>query len=409
MNFKKTAYILLAVSLLAMMTQLIMLGFRQNTEHIITAEHTDAFTITNTGEDTFFVCTPEKTNTPPKNLEIELDPPVVNGVLPPAVISNLELSEQRPLTLPQTFADKYHTSQDVYCAVSETIQIDPGTLITDPQEDAIIIHAHSDAPPSALDNILFFIFLAGLWISMACWSKSSTDLPKYTRFDGIIAFVLALIIAAGIAALSINCLPPDPDLLFPGYGEILTLLAANFIGFFGASLLITLWRNRKYTPAPDAAPKSFPIWIPLGLGLILPILAALSVSFAPVPGLNTAEMASVLVSTRYVTAQFAVLAGICEEFLFRGVIQSSFMARPDSHHPVLQNAIAIAIATTLFVGMHVPQSVEHLWALIPIAIVSITAGILRVKSQSLFPSILLHITYNSTLLLISFFAENTQL
>ena len=47
---------------------------------------------------------------------------------------------------------------------------------------------------------------------------------------------------------------------------------------------------------------------------------------------------------------------------------------------------------------------EHLWALIPIALVSIVSGILRVRSGAIYQSILLHISYNAILLMPSLIA-----
>ena len=108
-------------------------------------------------------------------------------------------------------------------------------------------------------------------------------------------------------------------------------------------------------------------------------------------------MASQLISTQYLTGIFALLAAISEESIFRGVIQSSLEARPGAVRPLLNNAIAVGVASMLFVGMHVPQSIDHLWALVPIAAVSIINGVLKIRYQTIFPCILLHMTYNATL------------
>ncbi len=138
----------------------------------------------------------------------------------------------------------------------------------------------------------------------------------------------------------------------------------------------------------------YPVILGIGLAIVGTIVVFLLVKQ---PGLTTFTMASQLISTLFITGIFAILAAISEESVFRGIIQSSLEAKPNSKNPMMMNILAIAVASLLFVGMHVPQSIDHPWALLPIAAVSITSGILKIHYQTIFPCILLHMTYNATL------------
>ena len=421
------AYILIVLALLFMSIQVVVLSDHEDTERIMTAEQPNAMTITQPGEDTFFVCTSKNSDQkPPETLEVELNPERdENGQLPPAKLNQIKLSDPRPLTLPGWFAEKYQIDAEAKCGMSEQYLMEPGTIITDPPNNAVVIQAHSSRPVTPKDVVLFLSFFACLMAGLILWSMRPNKLPRLKYYDGIAAFILALGMAYLVTVLT-GGLEQSEEKLFPGYMEMFSMMLANFSGFLLAALAVIFWRAHKEhkklqvssekeaddvrsseTPSdPTPLPKSRP-HVTIGIGVLLALTAAITVSFAPMPGLNTAEMASVLVSTRFITAHFAILAGICEECLFRGVIQTSFMARPGSNHPLIQNAIAILIATFLFVLLHVPQSVDHLWALIPIALVSIVSGIIRIRSKSIFQSILLHTTYNATLLMPSLLMPTT--
>ena len=318
-------------------------------------------------------------------------------------------------------------------------------------KDALVVAAVSSGNQPWREILLFFAFLGSLltagifgaraWIALN--SKKRPAFLSYLRFyDAPIAFVSALFLAGLIALFISDSVPASSVSLLPGFWEMLVMLSANFLAFLtiaafycgrgfikckrqaeseadapgcesetarapedissesSSEAAATNWKTRVthfFMRSEDPTP--FPAWLPVALGVGLAVTAVISVMFAPMPGLSTAEMASQLTSTCFLTAHFAVLAGISEECLFRGVIQSSLEARPNSKHPALINAIAILITTAFFVSIHVPQSMDHLWALIPIGCVSMVAGWLKLHYRSIFPAVLLHMTYNSVLLL----------
>ena len=302
-------------------------------------------------------------------------------------------------------------------------------------DNTFAIAIHEDSPASWYDLLSIVLFLLLLWIGVVFASKSGLFLPK-TRttphpLNALLAFLGVLLLSYLITRFMMPPRPTDREIL-PGFAEMYVLLGSNFISFLGIAAVFR-WGKPVFNKVSgkifikDLLPKTkapafannagkashtgddnelrkesigLPFWAAAGLVFI----ALISVGIAPDPGITLSELASKLVSTGYLTAYFAILAGVCEECLFRGVIQTSLMPGPNARHPKLQNVIAIAITTILFAFMHVPQSMEHLWALIPIALVSIVSGILRVRSGAIYQSILLHISYNAILLMPSLIA-----
>lgn len=326
-------------------------------------------------------------------------------------------------------------------------------------ENAFVVAAISSGPYPFPEVFLYFVFLVTLWMAgaqgaKAWWQCESSNRPQILKelrfYDAPIAFICALFIAACLSAFVGTRVNANTSSLLPGFWEMTVMLAANFVAFlltaaFYASKnalktkkIISETNSNLPTDAEQSkteaqnipstdkletvepnvtwktqltrlflrpeTPEPFPIWLPLALGIGLALTAVVAVMFAPVPGLSTVEMASQLTSTCLLTAHFAVFAGVSEECLFRGIIQSSLEARQNAQKPALINAVAILITTFLFVLIHVPQSIDHLWALMPIGMVSIVAGWLKLHYRSIFPAILLHMTYNSVLLLPSILA-----
>ncbi|MEO8217465.1 MAG: type II CAAX endopeptidase family protein [Acidobacteriota bacterium] len=82
-------------------------------------------------------------------------------------------------------------------------------------------------------------------------------------------------------------------------------------------------------------------------------------------------------------------APITEEFLFRGVLFAGFARR-------LGIVAAAVIVTALFVALHLFETLAYLPAAIAVTTMATIAILLRIRSGSLLPSILVHATYNLT-------------
>ena len=82
-------------------------------------------------------------------------------------------------------------------------------------------------------------------------------------------------------------------------------------------------------------------------------------------------------------------APITEEFLFRGVLFAGFARK-------LGIVAAAFIVTALFVALHLFETINYLPALIAVTMMATVAILLRIRSGSLLPSVLVHATYNLT-------------
>ncbi len=378
------------------------------------------------GEITAFI---EENQTAVLNLPDETDvsffvclPSTIENALPSSITFStpndgsidIELSDGRPLTLPADFAEKNHIMPDMKCGVSESLVTsfeshhNEDVTISAP-DMALVIVAVSPSNLSIPAYLLFFGFLFSLFTALCRLSQTPSRWHyRFKRYDGVIAIFGGLFIAIIIGNMAAKFLH-EPSSIIPSYGEMLVMLATNFIAFILVVFILAVFRNHKkldndmLNALKFDDTKTFKPWFALVAALMLAGLGIVITACAPIPELSDIEMASQLLSTGLMTAIFAILAGVSEECLFRGVIQSSLEAKPDSKHPKIENAVAIAAATTLFVAIHVPQSIEHLWALIPIAGVSIFSGCLKIRFRSIFPCIILHMTYNTILLLPSLF------
>lgn len=404
----------------------------------------------------------------------------------------------RPIVLPPIFADKYDVDQRQFCVIdafpssiiyknqSNTEFNSPnstcnGTPCDDASSldfsvvapnDALVVAAISPMRDARIALLLWFLFATALYatiaaamrLQMATRNTPSAKRPIYGRFDGILAFILAMLASYAIANAAYKFFHQE-SALFPGFYATATLMLSNFVAFLSAFAVIRLFRVfvpisghshdsiAPASPTPDAVNTAqklinsdqtqnlqssneilhtdnsneeqsaktkktdlktkliqlyerlcngvqrHPLKFALYTGVLLAVLAAVVSAFCPIPGLTVIELSSRLTSSSILIGFSVLLAAIAEETIFRGVIQGSLSARSDSKHPRIQNAVAILVATFVFVFVHVPQSVEHLWALIPIGLFSLAAGWIRLQTGSVLPAIATHMTYNGILVL----------
>lgn len=361
-----------------------------------------------------FICAPDEAKSALEAAQ-EWDVRTVGPDGFPVDVDRLTFTAPMPLDIPPAFAETHNVAEHVVCGDSEIVNLDEpdvegmgrqsGQFSTRqlrlPRE-SFVVAAVSDAGGLLVEAGLFFAFLAALWAGFALLSRRfRLSNIRFRRYDCVLAFVLSNIVAYALLA-AVSLFPFDGTTLLPGYGEMLAMLIANFAGFLLTAVFFVWLRYERKMPwirtLSDRDPIAFRLRVPLLLGIGIAIVGSVFVLLlVEQPGLTTFTMASQLISTQYLTGLFALLAAISEESIFRGIIQSSLEARPETVRPRLTNAIAVAVASLMFVGMHVAQSIDHLWALVPIAAVSITSGVLKIRYQTIFPCILLHMTYNATL------------
>ncbi|AOE51034.1 CPBP family intramembrane glutamic endopeptidase [Kangiella sediminilitoris] len=101
---------------------------------------------------------------------------------------------------------------------------------------------------------------------------------------------------------------------------------------------------------------------------------------------RTAEVALIFIVT--------VFAPIFEEYLFRGLILSSLIAR-------FATFIGIVISAVVFMGFHLLEYYDYWLGLMAIFSLGILLGWFRTSSHSILPSILCHASYNLTIILLA--------
>ena len=444
-----------------------MLSMRQDSEIVqsVKPESRAEVSVPTPGHVSFFVCleNPESSrdelvmgDVVPDNAVIGTpifgDAVSLNGTDAADHSGHIALMPPRPLDVPADFARRHDISPRQYCHVSGPVLVRPGEDMPDGSEtklgfeagEALVIAAVSDDHNVLPLGIVFALFVVSLFgAAIGFYRSDAFRLPCFARYDAPLSFAAAMLLAMGLASIMRESIPSGDGLL-PSFGQMTSMLLANFLAF-----LVTVgvvWAVRRAFPACSGGAKKEDVHAhendsnlensdqnskitsnnpcsncddavstnvslhrrisplgAIGLGIGIALLAVFMTSFMPMPGLTTLEMASQLTTTLYMTAMFAILAGVCEELLFRGVIQTSLEARKNSRYPLLLNTLAVLISSSLFVLLHVPQSLEHLWALLPIALVSLSSGVIKLRSGSIFPSILLHMSYNGLLLLPSLF------
>ena len=447
---KRSAVVMLLLAIVVCVAHIYVLSQRQDGEQLFMPGESVEITGLADAEHTVLICLDETVAPFPEAVDV-VSSPMTDASDNTIVPYSLEMTPARVFEWPAGFLEQHELPDIEKCSVSDAFVTEGERLHLDTPKSALVLDAYSESQPSTLDRACILIFLFALMVSLSLASRTRLLSPGRRiaghPMHGVLAFMGALVCIYAFTKASMPFIG-DAQTLLPGFGEMFVALTGNFAAFLGVSGLVYLWWCRtasqrekgaeppaalfdkgteplaEYAPTPDAvqAPQRLPdadpgaggaavsqnpmhtlskdsVLLPIGLAFGLVIVAVASVVVAPLPGLSTAEIASQLVGTRFLTAYFAILAGVCEECLFRGVIQTSLMPGVNARHPKIQHAMAIAFATALFVLLHVPQSLEHLWALIPITLVSVVSGILRMRSGAIYQSILLHITYNSILLM----------
>ena len=271
--------------------------------------------------------------------------------------------------------------------------------------------------------------------------------PQYTMNDAPLAFVSALILSLALVYAAFFFMPKSNGGLTP----LITFAASNaamFIGLFGTALFFICLRNRKITTADakmqtatadakmqtetaaddiDAthvahkhngidseSPSSdtrdatethlfftaSPLKWAAIIGFILAIIAGVFAFCINDIEMTMSDLTNEFTTYRLSLMHFAMMAGISEELLYRGVIQTSIGGRKTTG---VRAWAGILIAALLFASVHIPQSTGHLFTLLPVFLVGFTSGYFRCKTQSIFPSMTMHLTYNSALMIPSLF------
>jgi membrane protease YdiL (CAAX protease family) len=229
---------------------------------------------------------------------------------------------------------------------------------------------------------------------------------------GIFGMLLAMASGAGLLAmlrLDINFLrilahgSGIPDISKPGY-----LVSTVLAGELTAALWIA-WYLRFLGPryATDGSPRGV-AWRPaprLAYGAAalaaLALLALVGAVYHLVPPdlskLQNMQMAKLFSGPPVTMAAMLVvtffIAPVIEEVAFRGIAFGGIAAE-------LGSGWAVCITTLLFTAIHAPEKIYYPPGFLDVALLALISCWLRLRYGSIKPGILLHVTYNTGLMLI---------
>ncbi len=321
-------------------------------------------------------------------------------------------------------------SWNLNCDYGETVLCHPAgqademgnyALALAPGEFAIRLESAKNTHPGQTGLLLLTLILLVSGLIYGAKNVDAMPKPPLKIADGILAYVVSLIVAVGLSGAAAAAFKIE-GYLVPKQAILLSNLAM-FVALFGTAGTWLLWRTKKgidgkisdeNTTVKAGSPNELthttsdwklsihPMILAPLTGFALAILAALTLFFQfNDVTMTTHDLANELPGYSLALAHFAMLAAISEELLFRGLIQTAIGGRNATG---LRAWIGIAVATTAFTLVHVPQSEGHLFTLLPVAMLGCFSGIVRQKTHAIFPSMTMHLTYNSVLLLPAFFA-----
>lgn len=291
-------------------------------------------------------------------------------------------------------------------------------------------------PSKYLILLCFALILSGLFYGYRHNAEMPT--PRYSPYNGVQAFFVATFLGMALGYLIYDWMPQGDGNLIP---ELTTSMSnmGMFIGLLGTAVFF-IFLKTKYPhrvaetqqnsnndiddidgiriidegtdviavdartaedddPHPPFFCKSPMKWAII-LGFVLSIMAALFAMQINDIEMTMSDLSNEFTIYRLSLFHFAMMAGISEELLYRGVIQTAIGGRKKRGTRAM---VGVWVAALLFAAVHIPQSLGHLFTLLPVFLVGLTSGYFRCKTQSIFPSMTMHLTYNSILLLPALF------
>lgn len=286
--------------------------------------------------------------------------------------------------------------------------IDKHDALVPLNEGEFIVRLEQENSPLALNRclILLALLFTALGIGYGWKQRDAMPKPNFLGVDAVSAFAVSLLISFGLSVFAFTTFRSSG--FFVSKEQVLASSLATFIGLFGTAGMWYLWRTKRPVnaqtqaaePASAASVNKIlgcnPIILAPIAGFVLAILAIISLIFGAETEMTLHDMVNNFEGYGFALAHFAMLAPISEELLYRGVIQTAIGGRKTTG---TRAWCGIVLAAAIFAAVHIPQSVGHPFTLLPVFSVGLCSGYLRQKTQTLFPSIALHLAYNSTLLL----------
>lgn len=226
--------------------------------------------------------------------------------------------------------------------------------------------------------------------------KNSTISPLKALL--LCAFVLiSMIFFSGIALAILN-----PEALAESEVSIQPdhLGISIFVGLLVSYALLFMFTQEfaKHLATQILPNNRYWLAISVALGIILALLViALQQTFPPPENFQTSVQSALSggnISFVLIALSVVVIAPIGEEYLFRGILFDSFKRSYGF-------ASALAFSTIIFTGFHLFDYYRYWVAWLAVLVLSIILGQIRDKSRSIGCTILVHFSYNATLMIIT--------
>ena len=174
----------------------------------------------------------------------------------------------------------------------------------------------------------------------------------------------------------------------------IVILIAGFLPAHALTLLVTwavssrLGKFRPWRTLGWSWPRSFGPWKSVGLAVLMFLMAMLIIYFF---GQEETELERILRSSRTAAILTAIVASttapLVEEIIYRGILYSALQR-------VTGAALAVAMVTVLFAGLHVLQYWPNFGAISAITLLSLVLTVIRARTGRLLPCYMIHLVFN---------------
>ena len=174
----------------------------------------------------------------------------------------------------------------------------------------------------------------------------------------------------------------------------IVILIAGFLPAHALTLLVTwavssrLGKFRPWRTLGLSWPRNFGPWKSVGLAVLMFLIAMVIIYFF---GQKETELERILRSSRTAAILTAIVASttapLVEEIIYRGILYSALQR-------VTGAALAVAMVTLLFAGLHVLQYWPNFGAISAITLLSLVLTVIRARTGRLLPCYMIHLVFN---------------
>jgi uncharacterized protein len=226
----------------------------------------------------------------------------------------------------------------------------------------------------------------GSFIAVMVWLASIAFILFVPYFCAL-PYLLSLNIKLEDKAGLLHVLQNDPTAILI---SIAAVIPAHILTLALSWVVVTNANKYSFKEILGWRWAGFNIWTSVAIIGLFYIFAAVLANFLPEQDNDFLRMLRSSRSVVYVAAFLATFtAPLVEEVIYRGVLYSAFQRS-------IGTGGAVALVTTLFALIHVPQYYPSAASIILICVLSLTLTLIRARTKNLLPCIALHMVFNGT-------------